>query len=153
MVKQFLEKNDYHKLIEKLVVIRQDGITLYSNLEDSLEASSIGALVSGVWQAAQALSEITHHRKDYVEFRLGFDTSSEGLYVLPLSIKENTYYLGGIYTNQNNPAKLKQSLRLLKNNLEQHLEDSLIDETVREGFLFDNISDDEMNKLFSFDGV
>ena len=153
VVKQFLEENDDHKLSEKLVVIRQDGISIYSNIENELEAASVGALIGGVWQAAQALSELTKKGLDHTHYRLGFDTSSDGLYILPLTIMNDTYYLGGIYTDTNNPAKLKQNMKLLKNNLELFLSEFSIKEEKKSGFLFQDISDDEMDNLFSFGGV
>ena len=153
IVKQFFEESEYQKLADKIVVIRQDGISIYTNIENQLEASSMGALIGGVWQAAQALSEMTNKQEDHLDYRLGFDTSSSGLYILPLKIMNDTYYLGGIYMNLNNPAKLKQNLKLLKNNLELYLSDYSSVDKVQEGFLFENISDDEMNNLFSFDGA
>ena len=112
LVKQFFNENEYNKISDRLVVIRQDGITLYSNYDNKFEESSIGALVSGLWQAAESLSSLLKSGQDFFEFRLGFDTSSDGLYVLPFHIMDGTYYICSIYKDSQNPAKLKRNLRL-----------------------------------------
>ena len=154
LVKQFFIENDYQKLSDKMVVMRHDGINIFSNLDNEAEAASIGALVSGLWQAAESLATMLKSNNDFLEFRLSFDTSSDGLYVLPLTVLDSTYYICSIYKDSFNPAKLKRNLRLLKENLEVYLSEfSFDDEKNRKGYLFNEISDDEMNKLFSFGGM
>ena len=153
LVKKFFEENEYNKIAERLVVLRHDGINVYSNMPDQFEAASIGALVSGVWQAAESLSSMLKQQNEFFDFRLGFDTSSDGLYVLPFTILDQTYYLCAIYRDSNNPAKLKRNIRLLKENLELFLSEFSFDtEKNREGYLFQNITDDEMNNLFGIGG-
>jgi hypothetical protein len=56
LVKQFFNENEYNKISDRLVVIRQDGITLYSNYDNKFEESSIGALVSGLWFVCSSFS-------------------------------------------------------------------------------------------------
>lgn len=158
VVKQFFEENDYHKIADKIIVLRKDGICIYSNISDQNEAASMGALIGGVWQAAQALSQLTHKTDSYQEYRLGFDTSSDGLYILPICIKSEDYYIGGVYSDAYNPAKLKQKIKMLKDNLEVYLAEYAptagdSNEEEKEDFLFDEISDEEMDNLFSFGGV
>ncbi|MFT6631586.1 MAG: hypothetical protein ACJAS4_001537 [Bacteriovoracaceae bacterium] len=154
LVEKFFNENDYNRIADKLVVMRHDGINVYSNCEDQFEASSIGALVAGLWQAAESLSSLLKKNDEFFEFRLGFDTSSEGLYVLPFTIMKSTYYVCAIYSESNNPAKLKRNLRLLKDSLEVFLSEfSLDEEANRKGYLFNEISDSEMDNLFSFGGV
>ena len=167
IVKQFFEENECDKLADKILLVRQDGINIYSNISNGLEASSMGALIGGVWQAAQALSELAGSSDNLADYRLGFDTSSDGLYILPLEINKTSYFLGAMYLEQDNPAKLKRSLRFLKENLELYLEDTFRVNKIEneksssekkepredDGFLFDSISDDEMDNLFSFEGA
>lgn len=154
LVKKFFDENDYDKIANRLVVIRHDGINIYSNVDNQFEASSIGALVSGLWQAAESLSSLLKNNNEFFEFRLGFDTSSDGLYVLPFTIMDSTYYICAIYNDSNNPAKLKRNLRLLKENLEVFLSEFSFDtEANRKGYLFSDISDDEMDQLFGLGGV
>lgn len=157
LVKRFFEESEYQKIAEKIVVIRRDGINIYSNINNNFEASSMGALIGGVWQAAQALSELTDKNQKVLEYRLSFDTSSNGLYILPLVVANESYFLGAVYQDKNNPAKLKQHLRMLKDNLELYLSDfcneTEVNNEKRDGYLFNSITDDEMDNLFSFDGV
>ena len=154
LVSRFFDEENYGKLAEKIVVLRSDGISVYSNIEDNFEAASIGALVSGVWQAAESLSGFLKSDNNFYEFRLGFDTTADGLFILPLKILNKRYYICAIYKSVDNPAKLKRNISLLKNNLELYLSELSIDaEENRKGYLFDNISDDEMDRLFSFGGA
>ena len=165
LIKQFFTENEYHKIADRLVVLRSDGINIYSNIEDRFEASSIGALVSGLWQAAESLSSLLKSNHDYYDFRLGFDTSSDGLYVLPFKMMGKTFYICSIYKDSENPGKLKRNIRLLKENLEIYVssfkvsKDAKIDvnrtnnKSERNEFLFDAISDEEMDRLFAFGGM
>ncbi len=154
IVRQFFDENEYHKLADKIVIIRGDGIAIYSNFEDYLEAQTVGALVSGVWQAAESLSSLLNKNESFLDFRLGFDTSADGLYILPFTILEKTYYIGAIYGDADNPGKLKRNMRLLKDNVEVYLSKFSLDpEKNREEYLFENISDEEMDKLFAFGGI
>lgn len=151
LIETYFNENDYHKLAARISVVRKDGISLYSNIEDKFETSSIGALVSGVWQAAQTLNSMVHEKSDFYEFRLGFDTTQTGLYILPIRILEEVYYICAIYEGEINPAKLKRNIRLLKNNLELFLSEFSDDKKRNEeSYLFNNITDAEMDELFAF---
>jgi len=153
IVKRFFEENDYNKIANKIVVIRADGINIYSNLDNVLEASSIGALVGGLWQAASSLSSMLKKSNEFMEFRLGFDTTSDGVYVLPFEIMNSPYYVCAIYSEASNPGKLKRNLRRLKENLEVYLSEFSLDtEKNRKGYLFTEITDSEMDQLFAFGG-
>ena len=41
LIKQFFVESDYDKLAERLVVLRQDGIDLYSNINNKFETSPL----------------------------------------------------------------------------------------------------------------
>ena len=64
----------------RLFVTREDGITVYDSIQDQT-TTSVAALVSGVWQASEALMGLVRQNQKPMEFRLGFDTSSEGIYL------------------------------------------------------------------------
>lgn len=154
LVRQFFLENEYNKLAEKIVLLRSDGIHIYSNVESQFETSSIGALVSGLWHAAQSLSAMTNTKTSEDEFRLSFDTSLDGLHVLPLKIMGEIYFLCAIFSSEQNPGKLKRLIRLLRDNLEVYLSGYSKDQSAnRTEYLFKEISDDEIEKLFSFGGV
>ena len=133
-----------------IFLCRDDGLLVFFNATqiDERNASSIGALVGGAWQAAASLSEFIPHNKDDLGFRLSFDTSSRGLYVLPVLIEDREYYLGIIFNDEINPALVKAKLRklLLRFNHSIKTEGRKKPEPHRP--LFDNITDSEMDALF-----
>lgn len=140
-----------------LFLVRQDGVMVYhlNGLGDKIDQRSIGALLGGVWQAAEALSKFIPTRSNVEGYKLSFDTSSQGLYVQPISVLGEPYYLGLLYADEINPAMIKSKLRLLAMNymkaIEQELDvfssEEVLDET---GYLFKNITDEEMDRLFRF---
>lgn len=136
-------------------VCRQDGHLLYNRdyMNMGVESSSIGALLGGVWQAATTLASFIPREDNDGIYRLSFDTSDQGIYILPFDHEGESYSLGLLYKNEINPGFLKSRLRdlLMKMNLEL---DSLDFEkvTTRDGFLFDNITDEEMDKVFNING-
>jgi hypothetical protein len=151
IIKQFFIENDFHKIANKTAVVRNDGIVLFSNSDNFNESSSIGALVSGLWQAAQSLNSIVSDRSEILEFRLSFDTSDQGIYILPFNINKKEFYICAIYNDVNNPALLKRHLRNLKANLSNYLLEYVSqNEDIKQDFLFNNITDEEMDNLFSF---
>ena len=134
-----------------LFVLRHDGQILYRypNLQEDM---SVGALVGGAWQAAMSLSlSMDKHIKEE-RFRFSFDTSNTGIYVLPVGIQEEHLYMGLLYKMDDNPAELKNKLRILRNHLKSYLGELTIpSQSFDKKQLFDNITDEEMDQLF--DGV
>ena len=141
-----------------LFLCRADGVPLYSNnsLGKDVSEASVGALLGGVWQAARALASFIPDNEDNEDiFRLSFDTSSRGLYIVPTPINGEEFYLGLIYFSEVNPGQIKSRLRDLSFKFVEYIESisTLIAPKENEDFLFDDISDDEMDNLFSFGGV
>lgn len=149
---------DQKFLKTSLFLIRSDGVLLYSKegLVNSNAKVSIGVLLAGVWQAAYALSQFIPTKLEE-SFRLSFDSSSQGIYLLPISYKGIDLFLGLIFQDEVNPAYLKNKLKDLANSLSEYLENNdtesvkiIKKETTPSNFLFDNISDSEMDSLFAF---
>jgi hypothetical protein len=140
-----------------LVIFREDGLVLYqSESQDSKTTASLGALMGGSWQAATAMLNINNQGQDDInEFRMSFDSSSSGIYILPIGeVDKHKLYLGTLYHSQVNPAQLKNRLRTFKQGLETFTEKINVrrkkENTSDSGkFLFNNISDSEMDNLFS----
>lgn len=158
-IKNFFVENEFGKISKHLTLVRDDGIVIYTNNDDDFLSSSIGALSSGLWQAATSLIDYVNASGDE-EFRLTFDTSSSGIYILPLKLNNSRCYLVSVYQGALNPAKLKQQLKNLVFLLEMYIRDETYSvskksnsdkETLtREGYLFQDISDEEIDKLFGF---
>jgi hypothetical protein len=137
----------------RLFVTREDGITIYDTVQNQT-TTSVSALVSGVWQASEALMGLAHPNQDVMEFRLGFDTSSQGIYLFPFSLTGKRYFLGAIYHDCVNPGQLKRQVAMIKEEmdrlfLELPVENKKVKTSNREGFLFTEITDEEIDRLFS----
>lgn len=139
-------------------LIRYDGVVLYhnNNLANSLSKSSIGALLGGVWQAARALADFIPKEEGKEAYRLSFDTSSQGVYIVPISVGPEELYLGLIYHDEVNPGFIKNKIREMATSFGEFLEHELKDsrnsnQTQSEkNFLFGEITDSEMDRLFAF---
>lgn len=140
-------------------LIRQDGVILYQNKKNlKINAHSVGALLGGVWQASSALTEFIPGKKRELEFRLSFDTSSEGIYIVPIDFEAEKFYLGLIYHNEVNPGLLKSKMRDIATSLSQFLNMEKLNEKLDKSVgsnkveekLFNDITDAEMDHIFSF---
>lgn len=143
----------------RLFVTRDDGITIYDSIQDQT-TTSVAALVSGVWQASEALMGLVNSGSDVLDFRLGFDTSSQGIFLVPLEISGKRYFLGAIYTEQVNPGQLKRKVAMIKEEFDATFvkqpmrakpKSAVVE--AREGFLFKDISDEEIDRLFAPGGI
>lgn len=141
----------------RLFVTREDGITIYDTVQNNT-TTSVAALVSGLWQASEALMGLVHEERDIMEFRLGFDTSSQGIYLFPFALTGKRYFLGAIYHDCVNPGQLKRQVAMIKEEMDRFFEAEppagpLPPVRARDGFLFQDISDEEIDRLFSLGGI
>lgn len=140
----------------RLFVTREDGITIYDSVQDKT-TTSVAALVSGVWQASEALMSLVTGENEAMDFRLGFDTSSQGIYLFPFSLDGKRYFLGAIYSDCLNPGLLKRQVGLIKEEMEITLQKTMTPKTAisskRQGYLFQDITDLEMDRLFALGGI
>jgi len=156
-IKQILESKK-GGLKARLFATREDGITIYDSVQNQTTAS-VSALVSGVWQASEALMILAQPTDDVMEFRLAFDTSSQGMFLFPFTYQDKRYFLGAIYQDCLNPGQLKRQVALIKEELDRFfLEEPQTTKTKsisneRQGFLFKDISDAEIDRLFSLGGL
>lgn len=146
----------------RLFVTREDGITVYDSVQNQT-TTSVAALVSGVWQASEALMGLVNQNNNVMEFRLGFDTSSEGIYLFPFELEGKRYFLGAIYQDCINPGQLKRKVSMIKEEMDSLF--AVIPTTTktkiknnktsvgRDGFLFNEISDEEIDRLFGVRGI
>ncbi len=140
----------------RLFVTREDGITIYDSVQNNT-TTSVAALVSGVWQASEALMGMVNNQTDVMDFRLGFDTSSQGIFIFPFSLSGKKYFLGAIYENCLNPGQLKRQIALIQEEMERFFENEplpkKISMSLRTDYLFQDISDAEIDRLFSLGGL
>lgn len=141
----------------RLFVTREDGITVYDSVQDQT-TTSVAALVSGVWQASEALMGLVQQHTSIMDFRLGFDTSSQGIYLFPFAHSGKRYFLGAIYNDCLNPGLLKRQVAMIKEEMDRLFEGETVtslpkNKLGREEFLFQDISDEEIDRLFSVGGI
>lgn len=141
----------------RLFVTREDGITVYDSVQNQT-TTSVAALVSGVWQASEALMGMVQQKNNVMDFRLGFDTSSEGIYLFPFELEEKRYFLGAIYDECVNPGLLKRKIAMIKEEMDMLFAQLPVTKpkkpTVeRDGYLFQEITDEEIDRLFGVRGI
>ncbi|MBL7665458.1 MAG: hypothetical protein JNM93_10030 [Bacteriovoracaceae bacterium] len=146
----FFDNHEHPFREEKIFITRRDGHLLFTN-QKNMDAHSAGALISGVWQAAHALGHYIPGFKMDDYYRLSFDTSSKGLYIFPFLVQKDDYYFGITYSGKVNPGQLKMQVQNLASKLETFAQNNMkkFKTKDREGFLFKEITDAEMDRLFS----
>lgn len=146
-----------------LFLCRQDGQLLGFELNSfkhlmPKDEYSIGALLAGLWQASESLLSFLPKKTVRPEsFRLSFDTTDTGLFIYPIRVENRPYYLGILFSEAINPALLKNKGRQLAQRMEAKLileekipkADTLISAKNYDEMLFENITDDEINNIFS----
>lgn len=133
-----------------LMIANQDGICLFSNQKDASN-TSMGALLGGVWQASKALLDV-RKVEGSGELRLGFDDGSNGFCVVAIDLAGRPCYACLVFENEMAPGALRGQLR--------HWCDELASELAtwqapasRAGYLFKDITDEEIDKLFGHEGM
>ena len=153
---KFILEPKLNGLNARLFVTREDGITIYDSVQNNT-TTSVAALVSGVWQASEALMNLVHNQNEVMDFRLGFDTSSQGIYLFPFELSAKRYFLGAIYNNCLNPGQLKRQISMIKVEMETIFINEPLPQKIimssRQGYLFQDISDVEIDRLFSLGGI
>ncbi len=140
-----------------IFLCRYDGVVLYSSSpaqKYGRDESSIGALIGGVWQAADSLANFLGSHGDR-EFRFSFDTTDTGVYVLKINVGKETYYLGTLFNAELNPGLLKSKVRSLVARVEKVIEEAGSNENLenKNEMLFEDITDDEIDDMFSTVGI
>lgn len=145
--KQLIE---LHLTSSSLFLFRQDGILLYKNNQASLDEEVIGALLSGIWQASLAVKSVlpSLEIKSTDEFRLSFDTSSEGIYLFPTNILRKDCFWALIYSDETNPGQKKLKLRQLAKGIENFLENGEKKNITNTSGPFSELTDEEIDFAF-----
>ncbi len=166
----FFKKNPVSMLGKNihLLVIRRDGHVLFNQGDAAPESdmNSIGALISGAWQAVGAVSSFIPTLAPLPDegFRLSFDLASKGVYIVPVSTPDGECYLASLFLDAINPALLKNKIRILAKELEKNIRSTATTATTaapraeeevvtEDDFLFKGISDAEIDDLFSLVSV
>jgi hypothetical protein len=151
---------------------RADGVLLFTQNKHLLneQESAMGVLLASAWQASAAMAAFFPGTAEK-EFRYSYATSNQGIYLLPFPWQGEAYFMAAVYQAQDNPGAVKLLLRTTAQKLREFLDslDMIADATrdvkakpkakapspkaaarSAEKRLFSNISDEEINQLFSF---
>ncbi len=137
---------------QKVFICRDDGVLIYKTKSEAEDNFSVGALLGGVWQAAEALSVYLPKQDKFEVFRLSFDTSSAGIYIVPLYLKRK-HYMGILYSGEMNPGFLKNQIREFAKKISEFVSNNLKsqdDKRINSDYLFKDISDEEIDRIFNF---
>lgn len=167
LVETYFKSCDIDEKVDRFsfFMIRSDGVVLYQNKKNKKDlqlSASVGALLSGVWQASSALSSFIPDKKQDEGYRLSFDTTSQGIYIVPISTEFEDLYLGLIYFEETNPGLIKSKMREMAEKVTSFLNEEFkkikmkeasLNSKIKTGkaeYLFSNITDAEMDRLFAF---
>jgi len=137
------------------IVCRQDGMPVFafSTASESTDHLALGALTAGMWQAALAISNYLSKDEAEMDYRLSFDSTSSGIYVVPVCVGEEKMYLGLFYKDVLNLGQLKMKLRQLAIKVADYWNKYHKENIKKEdGTLFTNITDEEIDNIFAFSG-
>lgn len=141
-IEKFLKNND----CKTIGLVRGDGV-LIEGCEFSSGNHHIGALVGGIYQASSELAKSLGQSDDSI---ISYGNSKEGFYISQLIINQQNYYLYTSYHELLNPAKLKWNFKKLINEVSSYYSKG---DDVNHDYLFRDISDEEINKMFAQAGV
>jgi len=130
-------------------LFRNDGIVLMSVGKNTSKGTgqTIGSLIGGAFQASLSVMGQLNSDSEKVTNILSFGTSSSGIYVVPLMNQQT--YLGITYQEVKNPGKVKNKFKNIARKLS---ENGTFNESLGSEKLFADITDDEIDNLFSFPG-
>jgi predicted regulator of Ras-like GTPase activity (Roadblock/LC7/MglB family) len=127
-------------------------LTQLGEAKNNKELQSLGALLAGVWQASEALKDFMDKDVSKDELKLTFQNTDSGYLLLPPTEKNPKIIFAFLFEKQVNPGKIK----FLAGKISDHFSEIEILEKnngEKEEFLFKNITEDEVDKLFSFAGI
>lgn len=110
---------------------------------------SFGALMTGLLQASSSVSELMGKEKED-DIILSYQTTSSGFFILPPNETNRKLFWAFMFDNEQNPGKVK----LYAKKLHTHMNEvSIIEEREDDEILFKDITEKELDDLFSFAGI
>ncbi|MCF8058133.1 MAG: hypothetical protein K9K67_02485 [Bacteriovoracaceae bacterium] len=123
-------------------------------IKSDKDIQSLGALLVGMWQASEAVGEFLsgNDEKDLI---LSFQSSDKGFFLLRPTEKNKEVFWGILFESEVNPGKIKLYAKKVREFFDKiKIIESKDMENIQDGdFLFKNITEDEVDKLFSFAGL
>lgn len=129
------------------IMTRGDGVIIYSN---RLESESKAALLGGLWQAANQLRLMSEIEGSENSFRLNYDLSNKGISIRCIDYQNKQYYMAIIYNDVLNTGLLKKQWGDFTGEVQKKLElNQDLSFKDHNKFLFENLSDGEIDEVFN----
>jgi len=116
------------------------------------DLQSLGALLAGVWQASEALKNFMKKDDSKEDLKLNFQNTHSGYLLLPLTQRNPQIIFAFIFEEQTNPGKIKHVAGKIRDHFDE-IEILNQESGKEEELLFKDITEDEVDKLFSFAGI
>lgn len=118
------------------------------------DIQSLGALLVGMWQASEAVEGFLDN-KGKGEMALSFQDSEKGFFILKPSPINPEVFWGLLFEGEVNPGKVKVFFKQLRSHFDaiEILDKKEFNSEKSDGALFQNITDEEVDELFSFAGL
>lgn len=118
------------------------------------DAQSLGALLVGMWQASEAVESFLSNDNDS-EMAMSFQNSHKGFFILKPSAANPEVFWGLLFNEEVNPGKIKVFFKKLRSHFDKI--EILTKKEIKKGEdgnpLFQDITDEEVDELFSFAGL
>jgi hypothetical protein len=114
----------------------------------------LGALLVGMWQASEAVGDFLSGSAEK-DLTLSFQSSNKGFFLLRPTEKNKEVFWGVLFESEVNPGKIKLYAKKMRSFYDEIkiIESKDMNNTQDGEFLFQNITEDEVDKLFSFAGL
>jgi hypothetical protein len=118
------------------------------------DIQSLGALLVGMWQASEAVKGFMDTSPND-DLNLAFQSSNGGFFILRPGVKNKNVFWGLLFENETNPGKVKLYFKKLRDHFEaiEILPAKNKEDEGDGSYLFRDITEDEVDKLFSFAGL
>lgn len=139
-----------------VLALSRDG-RVYGQLgvqRSSKDIQSLGALLVGMWQASEAVKGFMNEERTK-DLNLSFQSSESGFFILkPGNINKEIFW-GLLFEKETNPGKIKLYFKKLRDHFEniEILPSRELGNEQDGDFLFKDVTEEEVDKLFSFAGL
>jgi hypothetical protein len=121
---------------------------------DEKDVQSLGALLVGLWQASEAVEGFLDENSSG-EMALSYQDSARGFYILRPNKNNPDVFWGLLFEGVVNPGKIKVYFKGLREHFNQIkiLDKKELESNGNGSTLFQDITDEEVDQLFSFAGL
>jgi hypothetical protein len=157
-IEEHFSKFNGKEVLEKttILALSRDGQVFgqLGKIKSEKDIQSLGALLVGMWQASEAVGDFLSGSAEK-DLTLSFQSSNKGFFLLRPTEKNKEVFWGVLFESEVNPGKIKLYAKKMRSFYDEIkiIESKDMNNTQDGEFLFQNITEDEVDKLFSFAGL